>query len=81
MTARRHNGGGPNLLGLAASAHVVYAETGANPRDTQADTTGNRGLDVAACRKILYGAGFSELLRGDKSTVPLDYQSLLKRLN
>ena len=38
----------PNLLGLAAGANVVYAETGANPRDTEADTSTHRGLDMAA---------------------------------
>ena len=65
----------PNLLGLAAGANVVYAETGANPRDTEADTSQNRGLDMAACRKMLYEAGFTELQRGDGSVVPLDHQS------
>lgn len=69
----------PNLLGLAAGANVVYAETGANPRDTQADTSGHRGLDMAACRKMLYEAGFTELQRGDGSAVPLDLQSLVLR--
>ena len=62
----------PNLLGLAAGANVVYAETGANPRDTQADTSAGRGLDIAACRKMLYEAGFSVLQRGDGTTVSLD---------
>jgi biotin synthase len=71
----------PNLLGLAAGANVVYAETGANPRDTQADTSRNRGLDMAACRKMLYEAGFTELQRGDGSAVPLDLESLLQRPN
>ncbi len=67
----------PNLLGLAAGANAVYAETGANPRDTQADTSVNRGLDMAACRKMAYESGFSGLLRGDSSTVKLDLQHLL----
>jgi len=62
----------PNLLGLAAGANVVYAETGANPRDTEDDTSGNRGLDICACRKMLYEAGFTALLRGDGNTVPLN---------
>ncbi len=62
----------PNLLGLAAGANVVYAETGANPRDTQADTSLSRGLDMAAARKMLYEAGFSSLKRGDGSSVVLD---------
>jgi len=63
----------PNLLGLAAGANTVYAETGANPRDLAADTTGHRGLDMRGCRKMLYEAGFTALLRGDRSTVKLDH--------
>ena len=51
----------PNLLGLASGANTVYAETGANPRDTQEDTTGNRGRNIAACKEMLYEAGFSSL--------------------
>jgi len=61
----------PNLLGLAAGANVVYAETGANPRDTQADTSAHRGLDMDACRKMLYEAGFAALQRGDGTSVGL----------
>ena len=38
----------PNLIGLTAGANVVYAETGANPRDSASDTSGHRGLDMAA---------------------------------
>jgi biotin synthase len=64
----------PNLLGLAAGANTVYAETGANPRDTEADTSANRGLDIIACRKMLYEAGFTRLLRGDGTDVPLDFE-------
>jgi biotin synthase len=67
----------PNLLGLTAGANVVYAETGANPRDTEADTSQSRGLDMAACRKMLYEAGFTELQRADGSATPLDLPSLL----
>jgi biotin synthase len=67
----------PNLLGLAAGANAVYAETAANPRDTRADTSGNRGLDMPACRKLLYEAGFTRLLRGDGTSVNLDLQYLL----
>jgi len=67
----------PNLLGLAAGANAVYAETGANPRDTQADTAANRGLDLGACRKMVYEAGFTGLLRGDRSALKLDLPYLL----
>jgi biotin synthase len=69
----------PNLLGLAAGANVVYAETGANPRDTEADTSGHRGLDMAACRNMLYEAGFTGLQRGDGSMIPLDHRYLRQR--
>ena len=66
----------PNLLGLTAGANVVYAETGANPRDTQADTSLSRGLDMTAARKMIYEAGFTALKRGDGSSVILDWPSM-----
>jgi biotin synthase len=69
----------PNLLGLAAGANAVYAETGANPRDSEADTEKNRGLDMAGCRKMLYEAGFAALQRGDGASVPLNLDYLLKQ--
>ncbi len=68
----------PNLLGLVAGANVVYAESGANPRDERADTTGHRGLDMAGCRKMLYEAGFARLLRGDGTDVSLNLDYLLR---
>jgi biotin synthase len=64
----------PNLLGLSAGANAIYAETGANPRDTVADTAAGRGMDLPACRKMLYEAGFASLLRGDESTEPLTHE-------
>ena len=67
----------PNLLGLAAGANVVYAESGANPRDTDTNTEKNRGLDMAGCRKMLYEAGFTRLLRGDGTAVTLDLDSVV----
>ncbi len=66
----------PNLLGLAAGANVVYAETGSNPRDTEADTATNRGLDMAAARKMLYEAGFTALRLGNGKTISLDLDYL-----
>ena len=51
----------PNLLGLTAGANSLFAEAGANPRDTQADTTGHRGRDIGACKTMLYEAGFADL--------------------
>ncbi len=66
----------PNLIGLTSGANVVYAETGANPRDTATDTTGHRGLDMAGARRMLYEAGFTALRRGDGTTIPLDLNAL-----
>ncbi len=66
----------PNLIGLTSGANVVYAETGANPRDTVADTAANRGLDMVGARKMLYEAGFTALSLGDGSTVSLDLEYL-----
>jgi biotin synthase len=63
----------PNLLGLCAGANAIYAETGSNPRDTVADTAAGRGMDLAACRRMLYEAGFTELLRGDETSVALSH--------
>jgi biotin synthase len=57
----------PNLLGLCSGANAIYAETGANPRDTAPDTQGRRGLDMNDCRKMLCEAGFAGLLYGDTS--------------
>jgi biotin synthase len=68
----------PNLLGLCAGANAIYAETGANPRDTVADTSIGRGMDLNACRRMLYEAGFDSLLRGDGATVPLTHDTLIK---
>ena len=63
----------PNLLGLCAGANAIYAETGSNPRDTASDTAAGRGMDMPACRRMLYEAGFPSLLRGDGSIVPLSH--------
>ncbi len=69
----------PNLLGLAAGANTVYAETGANPRDVERDTTGHRGADLAVCRKLLYESGFTSLRRGDGTALGLDVHSLQRQ--
>jgi biotin synthase len=58
-------------IALVSGANSICAETGVNPRDTAADTSAGRGLDVAACRKMLRDAGFASLVRGDGSRVPL----------
>jgi biotin synthase len=61
----------PNLIGLTSGANVVYAESGANPRDMATDTAANRGLDLTNCRKMLYEAGFAMLRCNATTTRPL----------
>jgi len=66
----------PNLIGLTSGANVVYAETGANPRDTAADTARHHDLDMAGARRMLYEAGFTAVRRGDGSRTPLTHTSI-----
>jgi biotin synthase len=58
-------------ISLVSGANSICAETGVNPRDTAADTSRGRGLDVSACRKMLWQTGFRRLARGDGSRVDL----------
>jgi biotin synthase len=51
----------PNLLGLTAGANSLFAEAGANPRDTHEDTAEHRGRDIKDCKRMLYEAGFESL--------------------
>ncbi len=53
----------PNILGAASGANLFWAEVGTNPRDTEAETSEGRGLDVLACRKMLSEMEF-DLLDG-----------------
>lgn len=63
----KHLGGNcahePNILGATAGANLFWAEVGTNPRDTEAETSEGRGLDVKACNKMFFEADF-ELLKG-----------------
>lgn len=61
----------PNLIGLTSGANAIYAETGANPRDTEENTTGYRGRDIRACKVMLYEAGFDALVTssGERRTL------------
>jgi len=61
----------PNLLGLTAGANTIYAEMGANPRDTEKNTTGHRGRNIKDCRMMLYEAGFQNLLTSPERRIPL----------
>lgn len=51
----------PNLLGVTAGANAIYAETGTNPRDTEKDTSGHRGMDISDCKLMLQEAGFKRI--------------------
>lgn len=62
----------PNLIGLTSGANTIYAETGSNPRDTEAETTGHRGRDIAACKRMLHEAGFTHLHTSPGRRTPLD---------
>ena len=61
----------PNLLGLTGGANTVFAEAGANPRDTEKDTTGHRGRDIKECKTMLYEAGFENLLTSPGKRIAL----------
>jgi biotin synthase len=51
----------PNLLGAAAGANLFWAEAGANPRDTEVETSEGRGLGVKACIRLFQEADFDVL--------------------
>jgi len=53
----------PNVVGVTASANLLWAEAGSNPRDTVHDTESSRGFDMARCREILSEAD-TELAQG-----------------
>lgn len=68
----------PNELGYLSGANIITAEAGANPRDCEKDTSGNRGFDMARCRRMLFECGFKNLRKGDESKIPLDFDYLVK---
>lgn len=51
----------PNLLGAVAGANLFWAEVGTNPRDTEAETSKGRGMDVKSCMEMLKEADFNIL--------------------
>jgi biotin synthase len=53
----------PNLLGAIAGANLFWAEVGTNPRDTEAETSKGRGMDVKSCMEMFKEADF-DILRG-----------------
>jgi len=48
----------PNLLGAASGANLFWAEAGANPRDTEVETSKGRGWDVESCIRLFQEADF-----------------------
>jgi biotin synthase len=68
----------PNELSYASGANIITAESGSNPRDTQDDTSRNRGMDMARCRKMLFECGFSNIRRGDETKISLNFEYLRK---
>jgi biotin synthase len=53
----------PNSLGAAAGANLLWAETGANPRDVKEKTEEGRGKSVPQCREVFQEAEW-EVLEG-----------------
>jgi biotin synthase len=46
-------------MSLLAGINQLYAEAGANPRDTDDNTENNRGFNTAALRKMLENSGYT----------------------
>jgi biotin synthase len=61
----------PNLLGLTAGSNITAVEIGANPRDDVTNTAENRGLSMNDCRRMLFEAGYTSVIRSDLNTIPL----------
>ena len=65
-------------ISLMSGANSICAETGVNPRDTEADTSKGRGLDMTSCRKMLWQAGFKYLAKGDGTRIELTPEYIVK---
>ena len=61
----------PNVSGTAAGADLVWAETGSNPRDTEAETEGKRGMTVQDCRHVFEESEW-QVLSGPSGLYPTD---------
>jgi biotin synthase len=51
----------PNVIGVSAGANLIWAETGSNPRDTENETEGKRGMSVQQCSQIFKEAEWNVL--------------------
>jgi len=61
----------PNALGLVSGANSVYAESGANPRDTTEETAAGRGRDTTACCQMFAETGFQAVYNAQEILFPL----------
>ncbi|NMB60767.1 MAG: hypothetical protein GYA18_00330 [Chloroflexi bacterium] len=52
----------PNELGLLSGANCIYAEAGANPRDTEAQTERSRGFGLADCERLFMECGYAQVV-------------------
>lgn len=51
----------PNVIGSAAGANLLWAESGSNPRDTEEKTEQQRGLTVQDCKALFNEAEWAVL--------------------
>ncbi len=60
----------PNVISISAGANLIWAESGSNPRDTEKDTEGKRGLTVQQCRELFNEAEWKVLTGPSKFFQP-----------
>jgi biotin synthase len=53
----------PNVIGVAAGANLLWAESGSNPRDTEIKTENKRGMTVQDCIRV-FEEGEWKVLKG-----------------
>lgn len=51
----------PSIIGAAAGANLLWAESGSNPRDPEEETEGKRGMTVGECRDVFKEAEWEVL--------------------
>jgi biotin synthase len=59
----------PNVIGAAAGANLLWAESGSNPRDTEEKTEQQRGLTVQDCMRVFHEAEW-RVLQGTSRLYP-----------
>jgi len=68
----------PCQLGFFSGAYLLSAEYGGNPRDRSSETEKNRGMSISDCRKMLFDAGFDNIIGTNGSRIKLDIQYLMR---